>query len=89
MRTRDYKKCLGYSIFHDIIRKNIGYGRIFSKDDLLMPLACTPGISYPPGFTTNSLLEDLVKYKFLYDCKDGKYLLLAIDNRDKLVTRIH
>ncbi len=86
-RSKAYGGC-GLSLMHDLIRCNIGYGKVFSKKDLYMPMACTTRMLLPPGASTDSLLEDMVKYRMLNsfgDKEDPQYLLLRSDERKEPV----
>ena len=88
MAKSKYSGRFGLEVMHDIIRCNIGYGRVFSKQDLLRPMACTPGVLLPAGTSTNDQLEDLVKYGYLHSFgnrEDPQYLLIRNDRRKEPV----
>ena len=87
-RDKDSEK-YGLNQFYDLIRDNVGYGRVFSKYDLVKPMACNHGIRLSEGRGIDDMLELFVKFNFVksFDEKgEQKYLLLRVDDRKAPIT---
>ena len=80
-----YSNITGLSAVHEMIRLHVGYGKPFTKQDLFLPMACTP-MSLPDGVSTGDLLEDMVKYNFIKVTsgeRGNEYMLVRFDKKDK------
>lgn len=88
MRKHKYSGKAGYVVVHDVIRNHIGYGKVFSRQDLYRPFAVTPGVSLAPGCSLDEVVDNMVKYGFIRSFEEEgekKYLLVRADQRKEPV----
>jgi len=79
MRKRDYPRFWGYACVQDVIRKEIGYGVLFSKFEVDSALNADSWGIRLSHLSLDDIMNCLVKYDFVQPVeKSGemKYLLL-------------
>jgi hypothetical protein len=89
MRTREYRKADYCTVLHDIVRKELGYGRLITREELNWTVFSSSVGSGFNGIDLSELVDEMVQFNYFHKVKsenpdDERYILLNKDS-SKLV----